>query len=114
MPERYQAGDVVIVPFPYSDQSATKQRPALVLSNDAYHSAQDDVVVCGMTSNLANAAFSVLVGPQDMESGTLLSPSRAKVGHVVAMDRALVRKKVGRVKPQVLHAVMREFHSIFA
>lgn len=114
MPERYYAGDIIIVPFPYSDQSATKQRPALVLSNDAYNSAQDDLVVCGMTSNLANAAFSVLVGPQDLESGVLLSPSRAKVGHIVAVERSLVRKKIGRLKPQALNTVMREFHSIFA
>lgn len=114
MSERYSPGDVVVVPFPYSDLSSGKQRPAIVLSNETYNASQDDVILCGLTSNLANAAFSVFVGPQDMESGTLVAPSRVKVGHLIAIDKSLVRKRVGRVKPAVFAAILREFASVFA
>lgn len=33
----YKFGDVVLVPFPFTDQTATKKRPAVVVSSDAYH-----------------------------------------------------------------------------
>lgn len=33
----YKFGDVVLVPFPFTDQSASKKRPAVVVSSSAYH-----------------------------------------------------------------------------
>ena len=106
-------GDVVVVPFPYSDQSAGKLRPALVVSNETYNSSSLDVVLCGMTSNLADSSFSVFVGPQDMEAGKLITPSRVKVGRLLAVDKSIIRKRVGRVNARVFAHVMREFEAIF-
>jgi mRNA interferase MazF len=110
---QYSPGDVVVVPFPYSDQSAAKLRPALVVSNDSYNISNLDVVLCGMTSNLADSTFSVFVGPQDMESGRLAAPSRVKVGRLLAVDKKIIHKKVGRVNSRVFAHVMREFEAIF-
>lgn len=47
---RCSFGDVVLVPFPFSDQSATKQRPAVVISSDAYHREHADVLLIAITS----------------------------------------------------------------
>ena len=33
----YKFGDVVLVPFPFTDQTAAKKRPAVVISSDTYH-----------------------------------------------------------------------------
>jgi len=38
----HQFGDVVLVPFPFTDQSATKQRPGVIVSSPAYHRARRD------------------------------------------------------------------------
>ncbi|HEY6644283.1 hypothetical protein [Povalibacter sp.] len=35
----FQFGDVVLVPFPFTDQSASKQRPGVIVSSAAYHTA---------------------------------------------------------------------------
>jgi hypothetical protein len=43
-------GDVVLVPFPFTDQTAAKKRPAVVISSDAYHRHRADVVVMAVTS----------------------------------------------------------------
>ena len=43
-------GDIVLVRFPFTDLSAAKQRPALVISPDAYAVRHGDVVVLALTS----------------------------------------------------------------
>jgi mRNA interferase MazF len=47
---RYRPGDIVLVRFPFTDLSATKKRPALVLSTPRFTARQGDVVVLAMTS----------------------------------------------------------------
>lgn len=39
----YRFGAVVLVPFPFTDQSASKQRPAVVVSSAAYHASRADL-----------------------------------------------------------------------
>ena len=46
----YEFGDVVLVPFPFTDQSAIKRRPAIVISNAAYHRARPDLLIMALTS----------------------------------------------------------------
>ena len=48
MPLRF--GDVIVVPFPFSDQTATKKRPAVVVSSEAYHRERPDVILMAITS----------------------------------------------------------------
>jgi mRNA interferase MazF len=110
---KLDAGDLVLVPFPFTDLSSAKARPALVLSAAAYNEASRDVILCGVTSNLANAAHSVLVEPGDMASGKLLAPSRIKVDKVVTLQQSLLRKRLGSVEPAILAAVLREFRALF-
>ena len=48
----YSRGDIVLVPFPFTDLSSAKQRPALVVSADAFNSIRDDVLVASITSHV--------------------------------------------------------------
>ena len=48
----YKRGDVVLVPFPFTDLSSAKHRPALVISADALNSMRDDVLVAAITSQV--------------------------------------------------------------
>lgn len=41
----YEFGDVVLVPFVFTDQSAAKRRPAVVVSGQAYHRERLDLVI---------------------------------------------------------------------
>lgn len=49
---RYERGTVVLVPFPFTDLSTAKRRPALVISNDEYNRATGDVIVAQITSKV--------------------------------------------------------------
>jgi len=46
----FEFGDVVLVPFPFTSQTTSKKRPAVVVSNRAYNIAWPDVVVMAITS----------------------------------------------------------------
>lgn len=46
----YSFGDVVLVPFPFTDQSGTKKRPAVIVSSSGYNANRRDLVIMTITS----------------------------------------------------------------
>ena len=65
--ERFVKGNVVILPFPFSDLSNSKKRPALVLA----HLNGNDIIFCQITSQNTKDNFSILLDSEDFESGLL-------------------------------------------
>ena len=49
---RFGFGDVVLVPFPFTDQSGTKKRPAVVISSHDYNASRRDIVIVAITSQV--------------------------------------------------------------
>lgn len=45
----YSFGDIVLVPFAFTDQSAAKKRPAVVVSSDAYNQKRPDIIIMAIT-----------------------------------------------------------------
>ena len=41
----YKRGDVILVPFPFSDQSTTKKRPAVIISSNNYNNISPDIII---------------------------------------------------------------------
>lgn len=110
MPDLAQ-GDLVLVPFPFTDLSSKKTRPALVLSAGPFHGGRD-VIVCAVTSNLHNSDHSVLVEQKDMVDGTLRATSRIKASKVATLDRSIVRRRVGRVDGGVVRQTLKELRAL--
>jgi mRNA interferase MazF len=98
-------GDVVYVPFHFTDQLKAKFRPAVVISTDEYHASRREVIIAGITSNLLRS----LVGQAviaDWEACGLTKPSAVSgiimttrndqlgpiVGFLSADDSATVEK----------------------
>jgi mRNA interferase MazF len=53
----YSFGDIVLVPFPFTDQAGTKKRPAVIISSTAYNTAQRDLVIMAVTSQLKHSGI---------------------------------------------------------
>lgn len=51
-PARLSFGDVVLVPFPFTDQSGIKKRPAVVVSSHRYNAERRDIVIMAVTSRV--------------------------------------------------------------
>ena len=49
---RFSFGDVVLVPFPFTDQAGTKKRPAVVVSSHSYNASRRDIVIMAITSQV--------------------------------------------------------------
>lgn len=52
----FQRGDVVLIPFPYTDLSANKTRPAVVVSSDLYHSVRSELLLAYVSSQLSKVS----------------------------------------------------------
>jgi hypothetical protein len=53
----YNFGDVVLVPFPFTDQTGGKKRPAVVVSSAAYNAARLDLILMAVTNGWQNAGL---------------------------------------------------------
>ncbi len=95
-------GDVVVVPFPFTDLSGAKRRPALVLAA----LAQDDYILCQITSQRVSDALAVEIGEKDFESGKLAKMSNARPNRVFTTHESLILYTAGHLKPERTDAVV--------
>lgn len=96
---KYNQREIVLVPFPYSDLSNAKRRPVLIVSNDAYNAAFDDVVVCVITSNLRKDAYSVDLENADLEIGVLPESSIIKAHKLFTIHKdKIIRNLISSTK----------------
>jgi mRNA interferase MazF len=51
----YSFGDVVLVPFPYTEQTTTKKRPAVIVSSASYNGSRPDLILMAVTSQIRAA-----------------------------------------------------------
>lgn len=100
--------DIILIKFLFSDLTGAKVRPALMVSNDSYNSANSDAVVLAITSNLSTSEYKVFIENRDLESGTMpvKSPVRVDKPFSVLQGKVLkVKAKVGAKFEEVKAAV---------
>jgi len=66
----YRFGDIVLVPFPFTNQTKSKRRPAIIVNSDAYSRARKDLILISLTSQLSQKTrFGVAALQQWKEAG---------------------------------------------
>ena len=89
----FDAGDLVLLPFPFSDQSTTKRRPVLLLTAP---DALGDFIACAVTSRPGwTNARPVMV--EDLVEGNLPLASWVRVDKVVTLHVGLIVRRFARV-----------------
>jgi mRNA interferase MazF len=89
--------DIVLIPYPFSDQSRTKIRPGLILSNDKYNARSEDVVICAITSNIIAREYSILVDEKNLEQKGLHTRSAVLANKLLTIKKTLVIKTIARI-----------------
>ncbi|MBI2918435.1 MAG: type II toxin-antitoxin system PemK/MazF family toxin [Chloroflexi bacterium] len=96
------AGAVVLVPFPFSDLSQAKLRPAVVLAD----AGRGDWILCQVTSNPYGDARSVSLLAASFAVGSLNITSYARPGKLFTANRDLMVAEVGRLHRGPLQQIL--------
>jgi mRNA interferase MazF len=107
-----EQGDVLLIPFPFSDLRSHKTRPVLVVSCTSYNRHSDDFLAMAITSNLSQRVHAVRLGPREMKEGDLKMESQIRADKVYNLSRTLVRRKFGSVGDTVLAAALQELDRV--
>lgn len=95
-------GDIVVVPFPFSDLTQAKRRPALVLAEfDG-----EDLLLCQITSQRIRDRYAVAIDEDDFETGTLKQRSHVRPNRLFTADRQIILYRVGCLKREKLTEVI--------
>jgi mRNA interferase MazF len=95
-------GDVVVVPFPFSDLTQAKRRPALVITA----LEGDDMILCQITSQFIKDNYAIPLDDKDFEAGSLKQPSNVRPNRIFTSDRHIVLYKVGNLTKEKLDEVI--------
>jgi mRNA interferase MazF len=88
----FEFGDVVLVPFPFTSMTASKKRPAVVVSGRAYNSAKPDIVMMAITSQHRPMPGLGEVWLNDWQSAKLPKPSVVKAVFATLEQRLIIRQ----------------------
>ena len=101
----FERGDLLLVPFPFSDLSAAKRRPVLALTGpDSY----GDFIALPVTSR-PQAEHGLPLAAADLVQGKLPAPSWVRTDRIVTLNASLVVKTFGRVSDRVVAAAVERF-----
>ena len=104
-----EVGSVVLVKFPFSDLSATKLRPAVVLAGVD----RNDWILCQITSNPYSDQRAVRIDDADFAVGSLLRTSYARPGKLFSANALLMDRIVGDLAPEKLNEILDAVVAVF-
>ncbi len=93
---KFMKGDVVVVPFPFSDLTQAKKRPALVIAV----LEGNDLILCQITSQISKDRYVIAINDEDFQTGSLRQLSNVRPNRVFTADNNIVLYKVGNLKQE--------------
>lgn len=91
-------GDVILVPFPFTDQSTSKKRPAVIISSARYNAERPDFIIMAITSQIRTESSFGDAVVDAWEAAGLLKPSAIKPV-VATIEQRLTIKQLGTLEP---------------
>lgn len=107
--EKFIKGDIVVVPFPYSDLTNSKRRPSLVLAE----SSLNDLILCQITSQEIKDSFAIPISDDDFSNGSLNKVSNIRPNKLFTADSNIILYKIGSLKSQKLNEIIDRIVEIF-
>lgn len=102
----FQFGEIVLLAFPYTDNSAIKKRPALILLD----TGDGDVLVARVTTQSYASPYEITL--TGWEAAGLLAPSFVKVNKLATLKTSLIEKKLGKLADPDLEAVREKLNLV--
>jgi mRNA interferase MazF len=106
----FVSGDVVVLPFPFADNSGFKKRPALIVS---VFSAKE-MIVCAITSQTVRDEFCVSLLEADFMEGGIRSDSYIRPNYVFTVRSEIISYRAGTLVPQKMEEVYQTYLRLLA
>lgn len=87
----YRQGDIVLVPFPFSDLSSSKVRPAIVVSGNTVNNSPD-VILAALTTNIRNDNFSF--GIKNTQLSSPIRDSEVRCNKLFTCEKRIIHKAI--------------------
>ena len=94
--EQFVKGDVVVLPFPFSDLSASKKRPALIIAK----LQGDDLILAQITSKEKHDVYVISLDDKDFKRGKLNVSSNIRPNRLFTAEKSIVNYKIGSLKEE--------------
>ncbi len=98
----FTKGTVVLIPFPFSDLSEAKLRPALVLA----HAGKSDLILCQITSKSYTDPDAIELNDHSFRVGSLKRVSYARPCKLFTASESLIISTIGQLKDQSLSLII--------
>ncbi|MCL4557672.1 MAG: type II toxin-antitoxin system PemK/MazF family toxin [Deltaproteobacteria bacterium] len=105
---KFVKGDVVVVPFPFSDLTQSKRRPAFVASA----LEGDDLILCQITSQSIKDNYAILLNDSDFETGGLKQQSNVRPNRIFTADDHIILYKIGKLNPDKVNEIIEKLVKI--
>lgn len=99
---KFVKGDVVVVPFPFSDLTQAKRRPATVITA----LEGDDLILCQITSQSVKDNYAISIADKDFETGSLKQLSNVRPNRIFTADNRIVLYKIGNLKAEKVSEII--------
>ncbi|MEX1136526.1 MAG: type II toxin-antitoxin system PemK/MazF family toxin, partial [Balneolales bacterium] len=106
--ERFVKGDIVIVPFPFSDLSRSKRRPALVVQ----HFEGEDLLLAQITSQYIRDTYALWLEEDDFKEGSLKKQSNIRPNKLFTCSKNLILYKIANLKVSKMEEVISSIKDI--
>ena len=105
---KFVKGDVVVVPFPFSDLTQAKRRPALIVSV----LEGDDLILSQVTSQFVKDNYAVSIEVKDFEEGGLKQKSNVRPNRLFTADSRIVLYRIGNLKTDKMNEIIEKIIEI--
>lgn len=99
--ERPVNGNVVVLPFPFSDLSASKKRPAIVIAQ----LSGDDIILAQITTKEHFDEYAITLQHNDFKEGRLPQESMIRPNKLFTADKGIISYKAGSVTEKKMEEV---------
>ncbi|GAB4530770.1 MAG: type II toxin-antitoxin system PemK/MazF family toxin [Pleurocapsa sp.] len=100
----YKFGDILLVPFPFTNQTSVKKRPTVVISSDKYNFQKSDLIIMAITSQFSSSLNFGEMEISDFKSAGLLKSSIVKPV-IATIEKSLVIRKSGNLNNSDCHSL---------
>jgi mRNA interferase MazF len=106
--ERFIKGDIVVVPFPFSDLSHSKRRPTLVVQ----HFNGEDLLLAQITSQNVRDEYGISLQDTDFKEGALKKPSNIRPNKLFTCSKKLILYRIGCLKPSKMREIIQSIKDL--